>query len=103
MTFYTHTDFREYIDFFQKGVVFPIADWQFKLKLIGADGTQFASMTGVTDPLVPNRAWFSEQQSNLANLPEEGVTWYLLAKDPDDYIRLIKSGSAGVSSGPLWE
>jgi len=102
ITINTNTDFHEYVDFFDAGAALDVSGWSFKIKLLDRYGVELLSISGAADAAIINRVWFNELQANLTALPDSGVTWFLLSLDPDNYVKLVKSGQADIAGGPTW-
>jgi len=102
-TIRTHTDFHEYVDFTQNKLPLDVSAWQFKIKVLDAEGTEHLSVASVQDLTLTNRVWFNSLQATLADLPDSGLTWYLLALDPDGFISLVNSGEVKTEGGALWD
>jgi hypothetical protein len=102
ITVQKNTDFHEYVDFYRAGAAQNVSAWLFKIKVLDRAGAELLSIAGAADLTLPNRIWFNALQVSLAALPTSGVTWYLLAKDPDGYVSLVRSGRVVVQGGALW-
>ncbi len=97
-----NVDFHEYVDFYRNGAALDVSGWAFRLIFTDRNGNVLVTIDGAGDQSLTYRVWFNAQQAGLADLPTTGVKWYLLSKDPDDYVQVERYGSAQVKGGAAW-